>query len=189
MRSRSRPQRPRTGSPNAVRSAGTGQRRSTKCRRGGPVAAQRSSGLPRRQGGSPLGADGRGCQAAGGAERSAAGTRRTMAPAREGRGEWRGRRCTKPAGSDAAARPRRLQRRPPTDEISGTNTQNKSSRRPTKHAAWKRKHRARISKGGAEPWGSGKGRQRPCPSAEGKDAGGVTGLEQRNALARRLPTA
>ena len=70
MRSRSRPQRPRTGSPNVVRSAGTGQRRSTKCRRGGPVAAQRSSGLPRRQGGSPSGADGRGCQAAGGAERS-----------------------------------------------------------------------------------------------------------------------
>ena len=45
------------------------------------------------------------------------------------------------------------------------------------------------SKGGAEPWGRGKGRRRPCPSAEGKDAGGVTGLEQRNALARRLPTA
>ena len=44
MRSRSRPQRPRTGSPNAVRSAGTGQGRSTKCRRGWPVAAQRSSG-------------------------------------------------------------------------------------------------------------------------------------------------
>jgi len=66
------PQRPRTGSPNAVRSAGTGQRKSTKCRRGGPVAAQRSSGLPRRQGGSPSGADGRGCQAAGGAERSPA---------------------------------------------------------------------------------------------------------------------
>jgi hypothetical protein len=35
-----------------------GQRRSTKCRRGGPVAAQRSSGLARRQGGSPTGADG-----------------------------------------------------------------------------------------------------------------------------------
>jgi hypothetical protein len=49
LRSRSRPQRPRTGSLSAAKSAGTGQRRSTKCRRGGPVAAQRSSGLPRRQ--------------------------------------------------------------------------------------------------------------------------------------------
>jgi len=71
-RSRRQPQRPRTGSLSAAKSAGTGQRRSTKCRRGGPVAAQRSSGLPRRQGGSPFGADGRGCQAAGGAERSPA---------------------------------------------------------------------------------------------------------------------
>ncbi|MHB8770490.1 MAG: hypothetical protein ACYC7J_05800, partial [Syntrophales bacterium] len=34
------------------------------------VAAQRSSGAIRRQRGSPTGADGRGCQAAGGAERS-----------------------------------------------------------------------------------------------------------------------
>jgi len=49
MRSRSRPQRPRTGSPNVVRSAGTGERGSTKCRRDGPVAAQRSSGACRRQ--------------------------------------------------------------------------------------------------------------------------------------------
>ena len=61
MRSRSRPQRPRPGSLSAAKSAGTGQKKSTKCRRGGPVAAQRSSGLPRRQGGSPSGADGRGC--------------------------------------------------------------------------------------------------------------------------------
>jgi hypothetical protein len=43
--------------------------------------------------------------------------------------------------------------------------------------------------GRCRTWGRGKGRRRPCPSAEGKDAGGVTGLEQRNALARRLPTA
>ena len=49
QRSRSRPQRPRTGSPNAVRSAGTGKRGSTSCRRDGPVAAQRSSGASRRQ--------------------------------------------------------------------------------------------------------------------------------------------
>jgi len=49
MRSRSRPQRPGTGSPNAVRSAGTGQRESTSCRRDAPVAAQRSSGASRRQ--------------------------------------------------------------------------------------------------------------------------------------------
>ena len=49
QRSRSRPQRPRTGSPNVVRSAGTGQRESTSCRRDGPVAAQRSSGASRRQ--------------------------------------------------------------------------------------------------------------------------------------------
>lgn len=41
---------------------------------GGSVAAQRSSGLPRRQGGSPSGADGRRCQAAGRAERSPAPT-------------------------------------------------------------------------------------------------------------------
>ena len=74
LRSRNRPHRPRTGSPNAVRSAGTGQGGSTKCRRGGPVAAQRSSGLPRRQGGSPCGADGRGKPTAVGAERSPAPT-------------------------------------------------------------------------------------------------------------------
>ena len=74
MRSRSRPQRPRTGSPSPARSAGTGQKRSTKCRRIAPVAAKRSSGAIRRQRGSPLGADGRGCQAAGGAERSPAPT-------------------------------------------------------------------------------------------------------------------
>lgn len=49
LRSRSRPQRPRTGSPNVVRSAGTGQRESTACWRDGPVAAQRSSGASRRQ--------------------------------------------------------------------------------------------------------------------------------------------
>lgn len=49
LRSRSRPQRPRTGSPNVVRSAGTGKRESTFCRRDGPVAAQRSSGASRRQ--------------------------------------------------------------------------------------------------------------------------------------------
>ena len=49
LRSRSRPQRPRTGSPNVVRSAGTGKRESTSCRRDGPVAAQRSSGASRRQ--------------------------------------------------------------------------------------------------------------------------------------------
>jgi len=74
MRSRSRPQRPRTGSPNAVRSAGTGQKRSTKCRRGGPVAAQRSSGRHRRQGGRPTGADGCGKPGGrrGGAQRSEA---------------------------------------------------------------------------------------------------------------------
>jgi len=49
LRSRSRPQRPRTGSPNVVRSAGTGKRESTSCRRDRPVAAQRSSGASRRQ--------------------------------------------------------------------------------------------------------------------------------------------
>jgi len=43
------PQRPRTGSPNGVRSAGTGERESTSCWRDGPVAAQRSSGSSRRQ--------------------------------------------------------------------------------------------------------------------------------------------
>lgn len=49
LRSRSRPQRPRTGSPNVVRSAGTGKMESTFCRRDGPVAAQRSPGASRRQ--------------------------------------------------------------------------------------------------------------------------------------------
>lgn len=43
------PQRQRTGSPNGVRSAGTGERESTACWRDGPVAAQRSSGSSRRQ--------------------------------------------------------------------------------------------------------------------------------------------
>ena len=121
----------------------------------------------------------------GGAERSAARPRRTMAAAREGRGERRGRRCTKPAGSDAAARPRRLQRRPPTSQIFETSTQNQPSRLRTKHAAGKKTPRE-DQQGRCRTWGRGKGRRRPCPSAEGKDAGGVTGLEQRNALARPL---
>ena len=130
--------RPRTGSPSEAKSAGTGQERSTECRRGGPVAAQRSSGLTRRQGGSPTGADGCGASGRrGGAKRSAARPRRTMAAAREGRGEGRGRRCTKPAGSDAAVRPRRLQRWPPTEQIFETSTQNQPSRLRTKHAAGK----------------------------------------------------
>ena len=73
----------------------------------------------------------------GGAERSAARPRRTIATAREGRGERRGRRCTKPVGSDAAARPRRLQRRTLTSQIFETSTQNQSGRMITKHAAGK----------------------------------------------------
>lgn len=73
----------------------------------------------------------------GGAKRSAARPRRTMAAAREGRGERCGRRCTKPVGSDAAARPRRLQRRTPTEQISETSMQNQPSRLHTKHAAGK----------------------------------------------------
>jgi len=49
QRSRSRPHRPRNGSLSAAKSAGTGQRKSTICRRDGPVAAQQSSGASRRQ--------------------------------------------------------------------------------------------------------------------------------------------
>jgi len=37
--------------------------------------------------------------------------------------------------------------------------------------------------------GQRKGPATPLPERGRKDAGGVTGLEQRNALARRLPTA
>jgi len=37
--------------------------------------------------------------------------------------------------------------------------------------------------------GQRKGPAPPLPECGRKDAGGVTGLEQRNALARRLPTA
>ena len=187
MRSRSRPQRPRTGSPNAVRSAGTGQKGSTKCRRGGPVAAQRSSGRPRRQDREPHWG-GRAREAMRPEGRSAARPRRTTAPAREGGGKRCGRRCTKPEGSDAAARPRRLQRSPPTEQISETSALHKTNgdaqdlRPGTKTPREDQQGRCRT-------WGRGKGRRRPCPSAEGKDAGGVTGLEQRNALARRLPTA
>ena len=74
-----------------------------------------------------------------------------MATAREGRGERRGRRCTKPAGSDAAARPRRLQRRPPTAQICETSTQQPTEQVAHKACGRERKHRARISKGGAGP--------------------------------------
>ncbi len=165
MRSRSRPQRPRTGSPNAVRSAGTGQKKSTKCRRGGPVAAQRSSGRPRRQGGSPSGADGRGCQAAVGAERSPAPTDDGT---REGGPGRTARQALHQAGRERRrGATRRLQRWPPTAEISGTK-ERQTVNGKAKTCGRKRKHRARISKGGAAPWGRGKGRRRPCPSAEGK---------------------
>ena len=187
MRSRSRPQRPRTGSPNAVRSAGTGQRKSTKCRRGGPVAAQRSSGLPRRQGGSPTGADGRG---------KPGGRKGGAQPGPDGRWRPRGRAGDKGAAGGAPSRQGATPRRDPGDCNAGRLLLRSVERRSSTNRTGKpricgleRKHRAKISKGGAGPWGRGKGRQRPCPSAEGKDAGAVTGLEQRNALARPLPTA
>ena len=109
MRLRSRPQRPRTGSLSAAKSAGTGQKKSTKCRRGVPVAAKRSSGATRRQEGSPRGRTGAGARRPEG--RSKARPRRTMAPAREGGGIAGWQRCTKLVRSDASARPRRLQRR------------------------------------------------------------------------------
>lgn len=48
-----------------------------------------------------------------------------------------------------------------------------------------RKRRARESKGDTGPWSRGNGRRRPCLAAR-KNAGIVTGLEQRNALARLL---
>jgi len=51
-----------------------------------------------------------------------------------------------------------------------------------------RKGRAKKSKGGAGPWGSGNGRRRRCLNAATANAGIVTGLEQRNALARSLHT-
>ena len=61
-RTRSRPcKSPRPGSLSEAKSAGTGQRESTFCRRVVPVAAKRSSGAARRQEGSPFGADGSGC--------------------------------------------------------------------------------------------------------------------------------
>jgi len=65
-----------------------------------------------------LGADGRGKPDGrkGGAQPGPDGRWRP----REGGGERRGRRCTKPEGSDAAARPRRLQRQTPTLQISET---------------------------------------------------------------------
>jgi len=187
MRSRSRPQRPRTGSPNAVRSAGTGQRRSTKCRRGGPVAAQRSSGLPRRQDREPH---------RGGRARRPSGRKGGAQPGPDGRWHPRGRAGENGAAGGAPSRKGATPRRDPGDcnagrlplrsveRWSGTSRSGKP-----RTCGREIKHRARISKGGAGPWGRGKGRRRPCPSAEGKDAGGVTGLEQRNALARRLPTA
>jgi|GEM_PF-3892501 len=107
---------------------------------------------------------------------------------RVGRGDGRGRRCTKPEGSDAAARPRRLQRWPPTEQISET-----KERQTVKGKAEDMRPGNKIPRedqqGRCRTWGRGMGRRRPCLSAEGKDAGGVTGLEQRNALARRLPTA
>ncbi len=63
--------------------AGTGQQRSTKCRRDGPGAAQRSSGLARRQQGSPTGADGRGCKRPEGRR----GAQRSPAPTDDGNRE------------------------------------------------------------------------------------------------------
>jgi len=172
MRSRSRPQRPRTGS-HAVRSAGTGQKRSTKCRRGGPVAAQRSSGLPRRQGGSPFGADGRGCQAAGGAERSPAptddgfhegGRGRKVRQAVHKAGRERRRGATPATATPAAYLADQWNEEAATDNQERTwltsggfpgDEEAQTKRESHGLAAWKEKRRARISKGGAGP-GAGK---------------------------------
>ena len=146
MRSRSRPQRPRTGKRSLP-----GPGKGAVPNAGGAGRSPRS-GRPARPGGregAPTGRTGAGSQTAGRAERSPALT--DDGDRRESRGERRDRRCTKPEGSDAAARPRRLERWPPTKQIFGTNTQNESSRLPTKHAAGKRKHRARKARAVPSP--------------------------------------
>jgi len=161
MQSRSRPQRPRTSSPNAVRSAGTGQKGSTKCRRGGPVAAQRSSGLPRRQGGSPTGADGRG---------KPDGRRGGAKPGPDGRWHPRGRAGEKDAAGGApsgqGATPRRdpgdCNALPPTAEISGT-----KERQPANGKAWDlrlgKENTVRGSAGAVPGLGQRKGPAPPLP--------------------------
>lgn len=149
MRSRSRPQRPRTGSPNAVRSAGTGQRRSTKCRRGGPVAAQRSSGLPRRQDREPH---------RGGRARRPSGRKGGAQPGPDGRWHPRGRAGENGAAGGAPSRQGATPRRDPGDCNAGR-LPNRSVKRAhctrrtgmLRTCGMERRHRARISKGGAGP--------------------------------------
>jgi len=187
MRSRSRPQRPMTGSLSAAKSAGTGQKEKYKmpegraCRRAAVVRPAPEAGRE------PLW---------GGRARMPSGRRGGAQPGPDGRWHPRGRAGENGAAGGAPSRQGATPRRDPGDCNAGRQ-QNRSVKRARcttrtgklRTCGRKRKHRARISKGGAGPWGRGKGRRRPCPSAEGKDAGVVTGLEQRNALARRLPTA
>ncbi len=76
---------------------------------------------------------------------------------REGRGDGSGRRRTKPAGSDAAARPRRLQRLPHTEHISGTKKRQTVNRK------------AEDMRPGNKTPREGKPRAVPRPGAEERD--------------------
>ncbi len=189
MRSRSRTQRPRTGSLSAAKSAGTGQ---GKVPNAGGAGRSPRSGRPAWPGGkegAPWGGRVR-WQAAEGAARSAA------QPGHDGRWRPRGRAGEKDAAGGAPSRQGATPRRDPGDcnDSRLPNRSVKRARRASRAGCAQsmrpgNKTPREDQQGRCRTWGRGKGRRRPCPSAEGKDAGGVTGLGQRNALARRLPTA
>ncbi len=114
-------------------------------------------------------------------------------PGPDGRWHPRGRAGENGAAGGAPSRPGATPRRDPGDCNAGRQPNRSVKRWSGNHRAGdiracglEIKHRARISKGGAGPWGRGKGRQPPLPERGRENAGAVTGLEQRNALARPL---
>ena len=114
----------------------------------------------------------------GGRARMPGGRRGGAKPGHDGRWQPRGRAGEKDAAGGAPSRQGATPRRDPGDCNAGRLPRRSVKRaRSTQRAGKprtcgrKRKHRARISKGGAGPWGRGKGRRRPCPSAEGKMQG------------------
>jgi len=114
----------------------------------------------------------------GGRARMPSGRRGGAQPGPDGRWRPRGRAGENDEAGGAPSRKGATPRRDPGDCNAGRLPLRSVERRGGNRRAGKprtcgmeRKHRARISKGGAGPWGSGKGRRRPCPSAEGRMQG------------------
>ncbi len=143
----------------------------------------------RRQQGSPTGADGRGCkrpEGRRGAQRSPAPTddgNREGGPGRKAAGDAPSRQGATPRRDPGDCNAGRLPRRSLKRARRTSRAWNTQSMRPGKRAP------REDQQGRCRALGQRNGPATPLPERGRKDAGGVTGLEQRNALARRLPTA